>query len=444
MHGVPLVGNLRAMLTDPCRFLTAQYLRVGPVFRISLLGRRLLVLAGAEANALFRRQGHVLFTSKDALGGIHQMLDADNPTMIELDGAAHSAVRSGLKDGYSGAGLYARMGKLIDSQLRLIAAWPRDEPFPVFPKIKRLVSSTLGYMATNRSPDDVMDELIYFVRALIEHVRKVRPEVMQHLPRYVKSRKAVLGMARDIWDERAARDEADDSEAADRDFVDLVRHLHASHPELVSDKDAVAAINGPFIAGLDTAASAISFLLFHILKDPSLKRRIVEEADAAFASGLPDRDSLRRMVTTRHAAMEALRLFPPAIALSRTTVTEFEFHGHRIPAGVPCLIANTVTHFLPGFFSQPELFDVERYSPPRKEHTQPNAYSPYGLGPHTCLGASTADMLYLIVTAVLFHHFDIEMQPPDQTLHTVMKPLPSPDDRFRMAITAERNPVPSR
>ena len=86
--------------------------------------------------------------------------------------------------------------------------------------------------------------------------------------------------------------------------------------------------------------------------------------------------------------------------------------------------------------------DVNRYAPERKEHVQPNAYCPYGLGPHTCLGATTADLLYLVISAVLFRHFHVAMQPPDQALHIVMNPLPAPDDRFRISVTGERCPPP--
>ena len=210
----------------------------------------------------------------------------------------------------------------------------------------------------------------------------------------------------------------------------------------MSERDAVAALIGPFIAGMDTAASATSFLLYHILREPELHHAVVAEADLAFANGYPDRDSLRQMLQTRHAAMEILRLHPPAPALPRTSTTDFRFQGYEIPKDEYCIIANTVTHHLPEFFPEPERFDVGRYGPERKEHAQPNVYCPYGLGPHTCLGATTADLLYLIVSAVLFRHFHVEMQPPDQELHVVMNPLPSPDDRFRIAITGERHPPP--
>ena len=437
VQGAPLVGSLRPLITDVGRFLTRLYLQLGPVFRISVLGQRLTVLAGPEANALMKSDGHRLFSSRHTMRGIHQVLGGENPTMIELDGADHRTVRSGLKEGYSGASLFSQMPRLVASQLDLIGRWPRGEPFPVFTQIKRLVSSLLGYLATNRTPGAVMDDLIYLFRAMVEiHIRRVRPGIFQYLPRYVRSRQAVLAMAKAIWEQRTG----DEGLAGDRDFVDLVRNFHTAHPRLMSEKDAMAAIVGPFIAGLDTAASTTSFLLFHILKDAALNRRITTEADAAFSQGLPQRASLREMLTTRWAAMEALRLYPPAPALARTVVTSFSFAGYAIPQGDTCLVANTVTHYLPEFFPDPHRFDVQRYSPDRREHTQSNAYCPYGLGPHTCLGASTADLLFLIINAVLFHHFDLEMHPPDQELRVIMQPLPSPDEGFRMAITGERNP----
>ena len=433
------MGNLRPMLTAVGKFFTTQYLWLGPVFRVPILNHRPLVLAGPEVNALMKRHGHRLFSSRKALRDIHQVLGGDNPTLIELDGPDHRTMRAGLKEGYSGRTLYPQMEKLVRSQLRMVQDWPCRTPLPAFPHVKRLVSSLLGFMATNEEPNEVMDDLIYFFRALVQiHIRKVQPGFMKHLPRYVSSRRSVLEMARRIWDQHHVSEQP----PRDGDFVALVRRFHAEHPRLMSERDAVAALIGPFIAGMDTAASASTLLLFHILRDPELQRAVVAEADLAFESGLPDRDSLRRMVQTRRAAMEILRLYPPAVALPRTTTAPFEFQGYEIPQDEYCIIANTVTHHLPEYFPDPERFDVNRYAPERKEHLQPNVYCPYGLGPHTCLGASTADLLYLVITAVLFHHFHVEMQPPDQTLNIVMNPLPAPDDRFRISVTGERHPPP--
>ena len=436
--GPPIVGNVLPMLTATGDFLTKQYLCLGPVFRVRVLNRRLLVLAGPEANALMKAQGHLLFTSGAVYRDIHRELGGDNPTVTELDGPDHHTLRAGLKEGYSGRTLYAQMEKLVTSQFHLLQSWPVGTPIPAFPHVKRLVSSLLGYMATNQEPAAVIDDLIYLFRTLVLMLRKVRPAAVRYLPRYAAAKRSVHAMARRIWERHHVRDYLERG----GDFVDLVRKFHAEHPRLMNERDAVAALVGPFIGGMDTAASATSFLLYYVLRDPELHRAVTAEADQAFANGFPGRESLRGMVHTRRAAMEILRLHPPGPALPRTSIADFEFQGYRIPKGEYCIIANTVTHHLPQYFPDPQRFNAGRYAPDRREHLQPNVYCPYGLGPHTCLGASAADLLYLVVTAVLFRHFHVEMRPPDQELRVVMNPTAAPDDHFRIAVTGARYPLP--
>ena len=216
--GPPIVGNVRPMITAVGRFLTQQYLRLGPVFRVPILNQRLLVLAGPEANALMKQQGHRLFSSGKVMHQVHEVLGGDHPTLIELDGTDHRIMRAGLKDGYSGRTLYAQMERLVRSQLHMLQTWPRRTPIAAFAHVKRLVSSVLGYMATNQEPAEVMEDLVYFFRALVQiHITRTRPGFMKYLPRYVSSRRSVLAMARRIWDEHHVRDYLERG----GDFVDL-------------------------------------------------------------------------------------------------------------------------------------------------------------------------------------------------------------------------------
>ena len=50
--GLPLIGSLIPMLGDTNKFMTAQYLKHGPVFRVHILNKRFTVLAGPEAVGL--------------------------------------------------------------------------------------------------------------------------------------------------------------------------------------------------------------------------------------------------------------------------------------------------------------------------------------------------------------------------------------------------------
>ena len=114
--------------------------------------------------------------------------------------------------------------------------------------------------------------------------------------------------------------------------------------------------------------------------------RMTAEADASFTGGTLTADSLRTLDVTHRVALETLRMYPIAPAITRTVSNTFEFAGYTIPAGEKVIVATTVPHHLEQYFPEPERFDIERYTPERQEHRQPGVFAPFGAGPHVCLG----------------------------------------------------------
>ena len=56
-RGLPALGSVFSLLGGIRAFLTERYLKLGPVFRINTLNRKLIVLAGAEANVFANDEG---------------------------------------------------------------------------------------------------------------------------------------------------------------------------------------------------------------------------------------------------------------------------------------------------------------------------------------------------------------------------------------------------
>lgn len=79
---------------------------------------------------------------------------------------------------------------------------------------------------------------------------------------------------------------------------------------------------------------------------------------------------LRKCDVTRRIVLETLRIHPIAPGIQRTVTNTFEFCGYTVPAGAQVIVGTTVPHHLPEFFSEPERFDVERFTPERAEHSQ--------------------------------------------------------------------------
>ena len=68
------------------------------------------------------------------------------------------------------------------------------------------------------------------------------------------------------------------------------------------------------------------------------------EADASFTGGTLTADSLRTLDVTHRVALETLRMYPIAPAITRTVSNTFEFAGYTIPAGEKVIVATTVPH----------------------------------------------------------------------------------------------------
>jgi cytochrome P450 len=195
---------------------------------------------------------------------------------------------------------------------------------------------------------------------------------------------------------------------------------------------------GPYVAGLDTVANTTAAFVYAVLKHPDVLARVQAEADTVFARGPIDEDALRQMPAVRGALMETMRLYPIAVVQMRTATRDFSFAGHPIAAGEMLYIATSVPHFMHEYYPDPDTFDIDRYSKPRGEHLQPGAYSPYGRGPHTCLGKSLADVQMAISMARLFHRLDLSIDPPDYTLVTKTAPTPGPSMRFKVKVNGYR------
>jgi cytochrome P450 len=77
-------------------------------------------------------------------------------------------------------------------------------------------------------------------------------------------------------------------------------------------------------------------------------------------------------------------------------------------------------HRDPRFFSDPEKFDPDRWSPERAQSVPKFAYFPFGAGPRGCVGQSFAMMEAILLLATIAQRFRFAVVPD----HPVV-PMPS-------------------
>jgi cytochrome P450 len=432
--GLPLLGSAIQMARDSLSFFVATYLRHGPIFRVRVPGRVLTVMAGPEANVFIAKEADGLLRSRETWLPFVRQFGAERNLLSE-DGEMHSRLRKLMKRAHGRSMAGPHVGMLSDVVRRRARALPVGKRLRVIAALRPMIAEQLGRLMTGRSAPQLTDDLARVnLDATRVYVVGARPELVLRLPLYRRRLRRVLALGEAVL----AEHRSGPRDLSSPDLVDDLLAAAAASPTLFSETDLRLAAIGPFIAGLDTVANGCAFLLYELLSRGYVRARVVEEADAFFARGELTLDALRALRTLHLAAMETLRLHPVAPALLRTAARDFTFEGHSVREGDPVLVATAVSHFLPSLWQRPSEFDVGRFEEGRNEHRKPGAYAPYGLGPHTSLGAGLAEVQIVLLVASLLHEVELRLDPPGYVLHTIQAPGPTPDARFGMAVVRRR------
>lgn len=161
-------------------------------------------------------------------------------------------------------------------------------------------------------------------------------------------------------------------------------------------------------AGSDTVAVALTWSIYLLSQTPHVREAIEAEVDSHMATGPLTVDTLKELVWTRAVVEESMRLFPPAPMIGRMACREEMLGGERVPAGASILISPWVLHRHARLWSEPDMFDPERFLPGRRDQISRYAYLPFGAGPRVCLGMGFAMQEAVVILATLVRHLRFE------------------------------------
>ncbi|MGH8444878.1 MAG: cytochrome P450 [Solimonas sp.] len=440
LRGLPLIGSLIPMARDPAKFFLDCYRKFGPVVRMKVLGEPYVLIAGVEAATFMgTREGKDCLRSKEFWQGLVGEYGATQ-VLPGTDGEAHKQLRDVMRHGYSKESIKGRYNELVaitDGSLK--RDWPLGKDVPVVEAMQYMVVDQLGTILTGAAPlEYVKDIRITILHILNVLVTRQRPKILLKRPKYKKAKARVYELGYKMIE--AAKARVGKIKDEERNLIDDVMQAHIDTPDVMPASDLIVTLTGPYVAGLDTVANTTAAIVYTVLKHPDVLKRVHEEVDALFANGsIEEEDLLKRVPSLQGAIMETMRLYPIAVAQMRTATKDFVFAGHQIREGEMLYVGTSVPHFMGEYWPEPEKFDIDRYAKPRAEHMQPGVYSPYGRGPHTCLGKSLAEVQIALSMARLFYKLDLALESPDFVMKTKTAPTPGPSTDFKVRVKGYRH-----
>jgi cytochrome P450 len=165
-----------------------------------------------------------------------------------------------------------------------------------------------------------------------------------------------------------------------------------------------------FLAGHETTACALAWTFYLLARHPQALAALHAELDAVLGERLPTAEDLPRLVYTRRALQESMRLYPPAHSFGRRVIRDYQLGQYTIPGGRSMLfVCPYLLHRDERWYTDPLAYRPERWTPEFEASLPRFAYAPFGGGPRVCIGAGFAWMEGTLALATLLRRFTIEL-----------------------------------
>ena len=166
-----------------------------------------------------------------------------------------------------------------------------------------------------------------------------------------------------------------------------------------------------FIAGHETSALTLAWLLTFLDGRPEVLAQMCEEVDQVLGGRTPSFDDVSKLQYVRQVIDETLRLRPAAPMIARNLVEDDVLGGYSLRAGDVVIPYLWGLHRQPDYWSDPERFDPGRFSPGQSKSRHPWSYLPFSGGPRVCIGNMFALTELVMLVAQLLTRFRVGVQP---------------------------------
>jgi cytochrome P450 len=327
---------------------------------------------------------------------------------------------------------------MVEITIESTQDWQPGSRIAVHAGMRRLVAEQLGHLLLGVSPGEYLDDFVAYLNTTIVNTLKVGDKSGGRFdsPEYQRAVERVNEFGRRVYEAHLRHPQPNGTP----DMIDDATRETAQYPEAYRRAILEHVALWPMLAGIDTVANSLSFMLYALLAHPDARLRVQAEVDAAWSQGMLSWEQLKQMPDLQGAMMETLRRYPVAGGHRARVARPLTLAGYRLEPGQDVEVAMTVPHFLEELYPNPMQFDLDRFRPPRNEHRKPGAYAPFGLGDHTCLGAGIAEVQLMVTMATLLSTFALQLDPPDYHLVIEHHPTPVPGNHFQVQVV-ERHPT---
>jgi len=405
-RGLPLLGNIPAMLRDATSCLLGAVRQHGPLVRVRFGAGGMLLVAHPEDLEHVLQLHNRRYVRGHTVDMIRPMLGNGLPLS---DGAFWLRQRRTMQPLFARPRIATLVETIVDVSRRHVSELRDGAELSTHYLMMRVTRDVIVQTMFSTSLGDDVAELDAALATVERHVGRygfLPFRFPSWLPDQVRFRRAIATLDRLVYgliSERRAEQHAGD--APSRDLLDAL--MQARDPQTgqgmstVELRDEVMNI---FFAGHETTANLLTWAILELSRRPDVEAHLRDEVDAVLGGREPTPADLPALEYVNAVLRETLRLHPAAWIFAREATEDDELRGHRVARGSAVVLFPYATHRLAEFWPEPERFDPQRFITDRTiglGGTKNWAFLPFGAGPHVCIGNHLAMAEATIVLAML-------------------------------------------
>jgi cytochrome P450 len=197
------------------------------------------------------------------------------------------------------------------------------------------------------------------------------------------------------------------------DFYTYILEDRKGQPNMYPMGELVAECSIMMNAGSDTTGTALTNVMYWLLKNPSCFTKLREELDAVLEADevVAAYDKIKHLPYLRACLDESLRLTPPnTMNVPRLTPEQgMSIMGHWIPGNTTVHSPPYAMHRNAEVFTDPEAYKPERWLDKEANRDMQPHFMTFSAGARACIGRNITYLEQAVVLASLVHRYEFEL-----------------------------------
>ncbi|MEM9215813.1 MAG: cytochrome P450 [Cyanobacteria bacterium P01_F01_bin.150] len=446
--GIKRTLRLLKLILRPLDYFEDNARQYGSIFKIGGENSPPMIYVG-QPDAI--REVFSLGAAKADSGRYNRTLTlmVGDHSLLLLDGKPHQRQRKLLMPPFHGDRLRSYAQLICDITRQTSNHWRLGRSFVARPPLQGLTLNLIMQVVfgTQTGPrltqlqtnmGTMLDFFAYPINASFLFFSGLRKDWGPWSPwgRFIDLREQVRSLIHtEIRDRRRQLAQASSDTPSRNDLLSMLLQAKDENGDGMSDAELHDQLVTLLLAGHETTASAMVWMLYWICYLPEVEQKIRDEL--AELGPNPEPMAIAQLPYLDAVCKETLRIYPiTPTTFIRVLKVPMTIAGYALEPGTALIPAPYLVHYQPELYPDPKQFRPERFL---KRQFASHEYLPFGGGNRRCIGSALAMMELKLSVATLLQEFDLAL-PHRRAIKPVRRGLTmAPPASLRLMVKAKRS-----